>query len=254
MPYFSGQGKVFIGDRTAGGDADVLRWVGDASAINLSFETDVLEWKESWSGQRATALRLLREKTASLALTLHEFDSKNLALALFGDDGTNTGSSVVDESLAGGSVAVAVGDFLRLAHADVSALVVKDSAGSPATLVLDTDYRIESAKHGSIEVLNLGAYTQPFTADYTYADSVNIRMLTQGLSEKWVRLEGLNSADSDGPVLIELYRVAFDPGEELAWIGDEVFEMVLNGSSLIDSDKQADALLGPFGRVVQITA
>ncbi len=253
MPYFSGQGKVFIGERTAGGDADVLRWVGDANGLSLNFDTDVLEWKESWSGQRATALRLLREKTANLSLTIQEFNRQNLALALFGDAGTTTGASVTDEVLAGGSTNVAVGDYLKLLNPDVSTVVIKDSDASPATLVEDTDYRIESAKHGSIEILNIGSYTQPFTADYTYADSENIRMLTQGLTEKWIRFEGLNTANGDAPVLVEIYRSAFDPAEALEWIGDEVFEMALNGSALADATKANDALLGPFGRVVNIT-
>jgi hypothetical protein len=145
-----------------------------------------------------------------------------------------------------------VGDFVRLAQQKVSSVVIQDAAGTPATLVADTDYRIESADHGMIEILNLGAYTQPFNADYSYGGGVNVAMFTQPSPVRWLRFQGLNTADSDKPVLVELYRVQFDPIADLGLINAEYGSLQLAGSALYDAGKSADATLGPFGRMMLI--
>ena len=51
---------------------------------------------------------------------------------------------------------------------------------------------------------------------------------------------------------IELYRVAFDPLKELALISSDYNKFDLEGSLLADSTKPYDAVLGQFGRIVQI--
>jgi hypothetical protein len=250
MPYFSGQGKVRIAQRDASGNALAFRYLGNCSALTLSPTTDVLTHKESVTGQRLTDLRLLREKNVNLNIQMQEFSAGNLAQGFYGASSVIAGSTVVAEEFP----TVAVGDFVRTAQQDLTNIVVKDSDGAPATLVLDTDYRIESAKHGTIEFLNLGAYTQPFTIDYTYAGATNINMFTQALPERWMRFEGLNTADSNAPVLIEVFRVALDPINEAQLISDEILNMELPGSALYDSTKDNDAVLGQFGIIRQIAA
>jgi len=248
MPYFSGQGKAYIAEVT-NGIPGAFRFVGSVPELNIEFETDTLEHKEATSGQRLTDLRLLIEKNASVSMTLEEFDKENLALALFGDHSDLAGGSVTGESLAGGAVTLAIGDFIRLAEPNVSALTVEDSLAAP--LVLNTDYRISSAAHGTIEILSdLAGFTGAFTADYTSGAAENVRMFSAGLTEKWLRFEGLNTVLANAPVLVEVYKTAFDPTEAMNLISDEVFQMVLSGSALADQTKEADATLGVFGRVV----
>ena len=53
-------------------------------------------------------------------------------------------------------------------------------------------------------------------------------------------------------VLVELYRVAFDPLKEISFISDEYNKFELEGSLLADSTKPFDAVLGQFGRIVQL--
>ena len=251
MPFFSGQGKVFAGTRDVNGNAQAFRYLGNCAALSVSLETDVLEHKESTSGQRLTDLRLIRQKTAQFSAQLEEFEPKNLALAMYGADSTIAAGSFVDpgtpDTLPSGIVAQ---DFVRLRRQDISSLSIKDSAGSPATLTLNTHYRIESAKHGSIQFLNVGTFVQPFKAFYTFAAATNVNMLTGALPERWFRFEGLNTADGNKPVLVELYRVALNPLRELGLISDELLQMELSGNGLYDATKAADAELGQFGRIV----
>lgn len=245
MPYFSGQGKCYLATATAGVPG-VFRFVGNVPVLNVALETDVLEHKESTSGQRLTDLRLIRGKSAKFSFTLEEFDKDNLALSLYGAASTITGSTVTAEAFP----TVAVGDFVKTAKQKLSSIVVKDSAGTPATLTLNTHYEVTSADHGTIKFINLASFTQPFKIDYTYATVTNVNMLTQGFTDRWVKFDGLNTADTNKATLIELYKVNFDPIAQMDMISDDIWKMELSGGALYDSTKAADTTLGQFGRII----
>lgn len=249
MPYYSGQGKAFIAAATAGVPG-AFRYVGNCPILQVALEVDVLEHKESTSGQRLTDLRIIRGKSSKFTFTLEEFEKKNLALALYGADSSISGSTASAEQA---PVTMAVGDYWRLLHPDVSSLVITDSAGSPATLVLNTDYEITSAKHGMVKILGLAAYTQPFKAAYTYATRTSIKMLTEGFTDRWVRFNGLNTVDTNRAVVVDLYKVNFDPIAQMDLISDDIWKMELSGGALYDSTKESDTVLGQFGRVQLIS-
>lgn len=249
MPYFSGQGKVYLATATAGVPG-AFRYVGNCPVLNVALETDILEHKESTSGQRLTDLRIIRGKSSKFSFTLEDFNKDNLALALYGVTASIAGSTVAVETFP----TVAVGDYVRLAHPKVSSLVITDSAGSPVTATLGTHYEITSANHGTIKILSLGAHTQPYKAAYTYATRQNINMLTQGFADRWVKFDGLNTSDANAPVLVDLYKVNFDPIAQMDLISDDIWKMELSGGALYDSTKEGDATLGQFGRIQLITA
>jgi hypothetical protein len=75
-------------------------------------------------------------------------------------------------------------------------------------------------------------------------------MFTQPLPERWVRFEGLNTADSNKEVVIDLYRVAINPTKELSVIGNDLMKFELSGQVLADLTKSASGSLGQFGRMV----
>ena len=79
-----------------------------------------------------------------------------------------------------------------------------------------------------------------------------IGIFTQPLPERFLRLEGVNTAASNAKVLIELYRVAFDPLKKFDIISNDLNKFELEGSLLADSTKPYDAVLGQFGRIVQL--
>lgn len=246
--YFSGQGKVFIGTRDALGVAQALRFVGNVPKLQISPKVQTIDHQESMSGQRATDLRLIKSKSVDFNCMLEDFAKDNLSLALYGAATSVAPGTVTNEALPAGLVA---GDFASLVHQSVSALTVTDSAGAPATLALNTNYTI-NAQHGTIQIVNPGVFVQPFKVNYAFAAVTNINMLTQPLPERFLRFEGLNSADGNKAVLIELYRVSVDPLKSLDLIGDTITGIDLAGVALLDSFKANDALLGQFGRIVQI--
>lgn len=72
------------------------------------------------------------------------------------------------------------------------------------------------------------------TFDYSWAASSTINALTVGITDIYVRFEGLNTAEGNNPVVVEVFRFSTDPLKELALIGDTVQQYVLEGSILLD--------------------
>lgn len=247
--YASFQGRVFLGKRDADGLPIEVRSPGNVAELKLSLKTDVLEHFESQTGQRSLDHRLVKQKSATVNLTIEEFTKENLALALYGNHVVGTAGTVTAEPLGAGPLLV--GDRYFLAHPKVTNLVLKDSAATPVTLTLGTHYTADT-DFGAIQCLDVTGFTAPFKASYAYGVATEIGIFTQALPERFLRLEGINTAQGNAKVLVELYRVAFDPLKEISFISDEYNKFELEGSLLADTTKAYDAVLGQFGRIVQI--
>ena len=247
--YFTGQGKLLLATRAATGQPGAMRWVGNASAVSIALETEQLQHNESYSGQRLVDLRIQTGKSATMSMTLESFSADNLALGLYGKKSTVDSASISEEVLPTGLVA---GDIVRLAHPDVSTITIKDSTSGTAKNVKAEDFAIYSEKHGSIQIKKVTGYAQPFKVSYTHAGYSNVSMFATPPPERWVRFEGLNIADSNKAVLVELYRVSIDPLADLPLITTEVGQITLTGAALVDSTKAADGRLGQIGQVIRL--
>lgn len=250
MPYMSGQGKVMVAD-VANGVPGVFRRVFDAAEFTISGDIEIEEVTENESGNRLTALRQQGAKKMNVSFKLRHWTDKNNAMMLYSVPQLIAASTVSNEVFPN---PVAVGDFVRLQKPRVSSVVITDSAGSPATLTANTHYRVTSADHGTIEILNLASFVQPLKAAYSFAAHVNTPMFSTGIVERWFRFEGVNTANANEPFLVELYRVSMDPVRNLELINSRTWEGDMQGSALYDETKAADTVLGQFGRVVNLHA
>jgi hypothetical protein len=125
---------------------------------------------------------------------------------------------------------------VSLAHIKVSNVVVKHGN---TTLVAGTDYFV-NADAGSIKFADtiIGvADGDALTVDYQFADQLVVDALTQGAKELYMRFEGLNTAEGNDPVVVEVFKFSTDPFKELALIGDTVQSFVLEGSVLADGSR-----------------
>lgn len=245
MKDFSFQGRVELGTRLAGGKPGVLRWVGDTSSCNIAFATENEDRTETYSGQRLQSARMRTATTVNLTMVLRYATADNLRLGLFAAANTVAGASVVGEVLPDDLVA---NDRVVLAKpAGVSALVIKDSAGSPVT-VDEEDYSLENAAGGVIKFLSVGTYTQPFTADYTHEAFKRLPMFSEQAPERYFYLHGVDTISGE-KVRVGLYRVQFNPISELGLINDTFGEITLEGTALFDSEAALDASLGGFGYI-----
>jgi len=244
--YFSGQGRVFIGTRDPNGHADGLQFVGNVPELRISPSVETLEHQEAQSGQRLTDLQILRSVSAEFTCVLEELLPVNLALALYGNALTVAPGTVTDERLPN---PLKPGHLYPLAKQNVSAVVVRDAAN--ATLPA-TQYSV-NARHGSLTLLDAttgGPYVQPFQVSYSFGAAQSTAMFTQPLPERWIRFEGLNTANANREVVIDLYRVSINPTRELSLISDELMRFELSGRVLADLSRPSDGDLGQFGRMV----
>lgn len=248
MAYFSGQGRVYIGARDAAGRPAGLAFVGNVPELKVSLSVDTIEHQEAQSGQRLTDLQLIKTKKGEFGCTLEELSTVNLELALYGTTTVITPGSVSAELLPN---PMTPGSLYPLAMQNVAAVALRDSSAPPKTL-LPSQYSVNE-RHGSVVLLDAtlgGPYIQPFSVDYTYGEAQRTAMFTQALPERWIRFEGLNTADGNREVVIDLYRVAINPAKELSIITDELLKFELSGQVLADLTKPVGGDLGQFGRMV----
>lgn len=235
--YFMGQGQVFVGTKDATtGEAQGLRHVGNVTDLKLSLKTNVLELKEAMTGQRGLAKRLTTEVGASFSATLESLNPENLAIAL---RGSNT--AVASGSVTKITYKAFKGTVLNLKHIDISAVSIYDDATGLVPYVAGTDYIVNDDSitiplTGGIAADDLGSGVD-IKVSYTYGAQDVMQSFTSGEKEYWVRFEGLNTADENKSVVVDVYKVAMDPLKELALINDKQAEIVFDGSCLLDSTR-----------------
>lgn len=153
--YYSGQGVVSLGDRSATGKGINLKPLGNVTDLKINTTTSTLEGKEAQSGQRAVDYRLTTETNVKCSITIENFSRDILALAMRGDYTDKAAGSVTGEALAGYPGAIAA-----FANIKVSAVTVKRGA-TPLILYTNDatpwDYKL-NADAGSI-MLNDGSTT-----------------------------------------------------------------------------------------------
>jgi TolB-like protein len=91
-----------------------------------------------------------------------------------------------------------------------------------------------------LDVLTYTTQTAPLlgyatvTVAYQYAKQYTSDSLTTGIQERYMRFEGLNTAEDNQPVIINVFKFSIDPLKELAMISDTFAQFVLEGSVLRD--------------------
>ncbi|HOD32786.1 MAG TPA: hypothetical protein PKO12_04875, partial [Holophaga sp.] len=108
---------------------------------------------------------------------------------------------------------------------------------------------------GAIEILDLttgGPFTAPLKADYTPGATKEVGLFTVGSTPYYLFFEGLNTADSNEPVLVDLFKVQIDPSKQFDLITDEYAKFPIEGSALMDSARPSSAALGQFGAVYNV--
>lgn len=250
LQYFSFQGQAYIATKNTNGTPKALIYAGNAPDITLGLDTQTTDHYESTSCNRLLDAQLQTRTNVTFKITLEELLANNLKIALRSTVQAITGASVTNEALT--PTGAAVGDYYRTKFTDLSSVVVKDSAGSPATLVANTDYEVSSAKYGRIKLLNVTGFTQPFTVNYTYASGSIYPFFNTAQIDYYIVLELCNSMESNKKYRLELFRTQLKPAKEFALINSEQGKFEIEGAALYDADLGTDANFGNFGRLTPI--
>lgn len=227
--------------------------VGEVDALEFGFNSSRIEKYSKRDCNNGLIASLETQIDTNFSITMAEPTKKNLEAMLRGTAPTVASATVTDEPLHEG-VTVVNGEFLYTKRPFSSLTNVKDSAGSPATLVLNTDYEVADAKTGKIKILNVGSYTQPFKATYVSAVYEPVPFLNAAAEFWWLAFSGVNCATLE-KVKIDLYKVQFNPVAQFAVLADQFNAFQLAGKLFSDATKNADAKfseLGNYGRIYQL--
>ena len=236
LTYALLQGKVYLATRAANGAQNGgLIWVGDCDKVDISTTQKFDDIEESQSGNRNVAAHIPIGTTMAVKVNMLYLSRDNLAIAYMGTaTGPVTGATITAEAVTLYNNAVT-----PLANPGVSAVTV--SVGT-----LGTDYTI-NATSGFITVLP-GSIAVPAgpgvaaTVNYTFATYAGIvEAFTKQITEYFLVVEGLNTANGSAPFLGYFYRVSINLAKMLAMIDSKHAMLEVDGMLLPD-------LTAPVGR------
>jgi hypothetical protein len=181
-------------------------------------------------------------------MQVKEATKENLALMSFGTVVEQASATITNRLFPAGIVA---GETYQLPGglANVSAVIIVDSAVGPATLVEGTDYTIDKV-YGTITFITVAAKTQPFKISCTAGATTDVGIGTGAPEELFMLLKGVNIGEGNKPVICELFDVACETAKELPGKTNakEVGAYEIAFEAVEDDTKGTDPVLGSYGR------
>ncbi len=238
--FYYGQGKVYLARRNTAGQALSWRWIGDVSALSLELEFDEKTSKASVGGRLVDSQRYVSAVNGKVTSTWHEYSKENLQVLLYSNMSSRTPGLVTGEILPAG---IQAGDNISLRYPNVFGVSI-------TALIAGEDYIVDPL-WGVITFLKTPAQ-QP-VVDYAYVGYAALPLINVAGEEFSLRYEGVNLAEKQSHILVELYRVSFDLISNLSLINNDSNLSELETSAVIlhDATKSADSELGQFGRILR---
>lgn len=248
--FFQARGNTYLATRDANGITGPFQMFCQ-DALSVALTTESFEHINKCGPVDQPDYRGTKSSSGEVTFSFATVEDKKFAVAVLGtvNAAEVSPTPVTGELAPAGLVA---GDIYFLGglehHRNITSLVVTDSATSPGTLVVTTDYTVDVAT-GMVTIVDPSGFTQPFSFAYSYQDPASVSMLSAGQPEYFLRQENINKANNNDPGSVELYRVRFDPASLIDFLSDELQVLELKGSVLADPSKTiSDTVFGQFGR------
>jgi hypothetical protein len=227
-----GRGKIYFDRFDASGQRTGELFLGNCPTFEITpTSEDIKKYSSADRVADLIASDVLRT-TLALRIVGDEFSKENLAMVLFGDNGTldQTGATVTAEAISG----VLQGRYYALANRQVSAVTVTGPSGTPTYDVGD-DYTVD-ATSGRIYIVEGGAIADASSieVDYTYASISlpTVRGMNQTSVKGYLRFIG---DPARGPKYeCEIWRASIRADGAIGFISDEYASFTLTGD--IESD------------------
>ncbi|WP_293932136.1 hypothetical protein [Iodobacter sp.] len=223
---FVGKGKVYLGRF----QQNNLQRIGNTSKLSLTIDDESKELADYENPGGGIADAITRIKEVKVALTLHNLNAANLAIALFGN-----ASSIASGTITAESHTAYKGALIRLDKIGASAVVVSNS-GATITYVAGSDYQVSGA---GILIPDGSSIADASTIKVSYAFGLQniVEAITATGEEYTLAFDGLNEADSAKPCAVDLWRVRFSPLKSLDLIDDDFSKIELEGKLLKDESR-----------------
>lgn len=251
--YLYLHGEAWIGDRSAAGAVATFISLPEIDELTLALSTENVTHTSKRASMRVKDLDVAVMTSITGTIKFATATADMLKQALFGVKAAVGAGTITAVSL---GTALAVGDWVKITgdYRDITLTFIKDSAGSPATLVNGTDYEIDLAA-GMVKILNLGSYTQPFKITGTSGAGTGVGFFNERKGEKWLRFKGINVADGDNSVTMDLYKIQIKPTKALQLLasGNEPTQFEIEFEALKDTTKSTSATFGQMGDIKILT-
>ena len=203
----------YLAKRDANGKPGPLEDLGEAPMFEYQATLERAEAYNTKGRYKKKAVSFGRQLDVSAKITLKEATLKNLARLGFGDVIEASGDTVTSEPFPRSNCAVGEKDLLPGFPTQVTSVTIVDSAGSPSTLVLNTNYSLD-ADNGIVTWLNVSGKTQPFKATYTYPDRDIVSLARDAAADDtfWLVVVGENAARSYEKTRMILFNCQLNPG------------------------------------------
>jgi len=203
--------------------------IGNVSELTLAISEEdksLTDYTAPGGGQWAALSRITGIEAT---MKLHDLDPVNLARGLYGDASATVGGSITDESHTAYQ-----GGLIRLTHPNpTSVTVTSDPAGT--TYTADTDYEVRP--EGIFILEGTIADDTDILISYTYAGYDVVEALTSGSGIYELSFGGLNEANSNSPVIVDIWRLQISATASLPFISDDFAALDVTGKVLQDSTK-----------------
>ncbi|MBS3936500.1 MAG: hypothetical protein KGZ43_10030 [Sulfuritalea sp.] len=224
---YIGKGSIYVDNGSTG-----LVPLGNCSKLTLSVDEETKEILDYENAGGGLVNSLSRVSAVKLAITCHNFEADNLALAVRGAaTPTVSVAPILDEALTARK-----GALLPTARlVNPAAPVTVTGPGGTPVYAAGADYAV---KTGGIFIPTTSAIANAaaLLVDYTpLADDLLQALTASGLNYRLV-FDGLNEADSGKPAFYDFFKCAFAPsGFDL--IGDDFAGFELAATVLKDASK-----------------
>ena len=252
--YFKGNGVVSLAplSPTDGSYAGPFLPLGNVPSFEVQPKVDLLTHRESMSGLNIQDLSISKGMDVGYKLDIESFSAANWALLTAGNVVSNVSITPVTGKVLPGSATamLAIGAKFDSGACNLTAVALKDSTGSPKTLVSGTNYDVDLAT-GVITLLDIttgGPYVGPLKVDYTPAAYTSVGLLTQAMKFYALLFEGMNTATNKREKRL-LYRISLPPADAWPFIEDTQGKASFSGGCMPDPTKPSNAALGQYGEI-----
>lgn len=251
MPrYFMGKGRLYFANKnaTTGLPGD-FTWLGNVPKLTLNTNQTEVEHKESYSGLNLTDKVISTGQKADAAFTVEEMTRTNLSYFLFG-----TGTGINAASVSNEVVTAKVNGFVPLANINISTFTSLALGVTPFTVYVNgTDYTVNM---GTGMIFFPPTTTIPdnasLRANYSFGAAERISAFTGNQNPVyWLRFDGLNQAEGNIPVVIDVYSFRPKPVGSMELLNEDFLKLDITGMVLYEDRMPDTTSDGRFFRIRQ---
>lgn len=249
--YMYLHGEAWWGDRSATGTVPFFESLPEIDELTLAFAQEKVEHKSKRQSVKFKDLSAMIGADITGTIKFATATAESLKQALFGAKAAVGAGTLTAVSLG----TVVAGQWYKIPgdYRDITLTYIKDSTGSPVTMVNGTDYIIDLAA-GMVKCL-LATGTMPWLLTGSSGAGTGVGLLNERKFEKWLRFKGINVGDGDNSVTLDLYKININPTKamQLLGSGNEPTMFEIEFDCLKDTTKSASATFGQLGDIKILT-